>query len=228
MGSSTTVHALRAVDLEIDVGELVAIMGTSGSGKSTMLNILGTLDRPSGGRYILDGEDVGQMPDRALAQFRNRKVGFVFQSFNLLPRYTALRNVELPMLYGGVARAERRRRAEAALAMVGLADRMSHQPSELSGGQQQRVSIARSLVQNPVLLLADEPTGALDSETTTQIMDLFCELHRRGMTIIIVTHEPAVAAYAHRVLRMRDGRVVSDERNQALPVAAPRLAGGGG
>jgi putative ABC transport system ATP-binding protein len=212
---NTTVHALRSVDLEIGAGEMVAIMGASGSGKSTLLNILGTLDRPDGGRYTLDGQDVSDLGDRALAQFRNRKIGFVFQSFNLLPRYTAARNVELPMLYGGVPRAERRVRAEAALERVGLGDRMHHQPNELSGGQQQRVSIARSLVQNPVLLLADEPTGALDSETTLQIMDLFCELHRAGMTIILVTHEPAVAEYAQRILRVKDGRIVADERVSA-------------
>jgi len=211
MGTST-VQALRSVDLGIGAGEMVAIMGASGSGKSTLLNILGTLDRPDGGRYSLDGQDVSVLGDKALAQFRNRKIGFVFQSFNLLPRYSATRNVELPMLYGGVPRLDRRRRAEAALAKVGLGDRMHHQPNELSGGQQQRVSIARALVQNPVLLLADEPTGALDSETTLQIMDLFCELHRGGMTIILVTHEPAVAEYAQRVLRVRDGRIVADER----------------
>jgi putative ABC transport system ATP-binding protein len=217
---NTTVHALRSVDLGIAAGEMVAIMGASGSGKSTLLNILGTLDRPDGGRYILDGQSVSVLGDSALAAFRNRKIGFVFQAFNLLPRYTAARNVELPMLYGGVPRAERRQRAEAALRRVGLGDRLHHQPNELSGGQQQRVSIARALVQNPVLLLADEPTGALDSETTLQIMDLFCELHRAGMTIILVTHEPAVAEYAERVLRVRDGRIVSDERRvSVLPSA---------
>jgi putative ABC transport system ATP-binding protein len=219
---TTIVHALREVDLGIDAGEMVAIMGASGSGKSTLLNILGTLDRPSGGQYILDGQDVAVLGDRELAQFRNRKIGFVFQAFNLLPRYSALRNVELPMLYGGVPRQERRRRAEAALRRVGLGDRMHHQPNELSGGQQQRVSIARSLVQEPVLLLADEPTGALDSETTVQIMDLFSELHRAGMTIIVVTHEPSVAEYAHRVLRVKDGRIVADERQG---VAMPQAAG---
>jgi putative ABC transport system ATP-binding protein len=217
---ATTVHALREVDLEIDAGEMVAIMGASGSGKSTLLNIVGTLDRPSGGRYILDGQDVAELADRELAQFRNRKIGFVFQAFNLLPRYSALRNVELPMLYGGVPRAERRRRAEAALERVGLGDRMHHQPNELSGGQQQRVSIARALVQEPVMLLADEPTGALDSETTVQIMALFSELHTAGMTVILVTHEGSVAEYAHRVLRVRDGRIVSDERQGGVAAQA--------
>ena len=216
---NTTVQALRAVDLGIEAGEMVAIMGASGSGKSTLLNILGTLDRPDGGRYRLDGQDVSVLGDKALAQFRNRKIGFVFQAFNLLPRYSATRNVELPLLYGGVPRPERRRRAEAALTRVGLGDRMHHQPNELSGGQQQRVSIARALVGNPVMLLADEPTGALDSETTLQIMELFCELHRAGMTIILVTHEPAVAEYAQRILRVRDGRIVADERVRRLQSA---------
>jgi putative ABC transport system ATP-binding protein len=206
------VHALRQVSLRIRRGELVAVMGASGSGKSTLMNIIGTLDRPSAGRYLLDGDAVEDLDPLTQARLRNAKVGFVFQSFNLLARHTALANVEVPLIYGRVRRGERRRRALEALARVGLADRVHHLPAQLSGGQQQRVAIARAIVTRPLLLLADEPTGALDTETTAQIMDLFCELHRAGMTVVVVTHEPLVASYAERTIRFRDGRIVSDER----------------
>jgi putative ABC transport system ATP-binding protein len=207
------VQALRGVSLAIGQGEFVAIMGASGSGKSTLMNILGTLDRPSEGRYLLDGIPVEELDPVAQSRLRNQKIGFVFQSFNLLPRHSALANVEVPLVYARVRRAERRRRAVAALEQVGLADRVHHHPSQLSGGQQQRVAIARAIVTRPILLLADEPTGALDTEITSQIMELFCDLHGAGMTVVIVTHEPQVAAYARRVIRFRDGRVISDEPN---------------
>ncbi len=219
------VPALRDVTLAVDGGQMVAVMGASGSGKSTLLNILGTLDRPTAGEYLLDGERVARMSDRELALFRNRKIGFVFQSFNLLPRYTALANVELPLIYAGISRRDRRQRAQAALERVGLADRVTHVPSQLSGGQQQRVSIARALVVEPVVLLADEPTGALDSETTVQIMELLADLNRSGMTIVVVTHEPGVAAYAGRVVRFRDGQIMSDESQIPHSVAAPFVRG---
>jgi putative ABC transport system ATP-binding protein len=205
------VHALRSVDLEIRRGEMVAIMGASGSGKSTMLHILGTLDRPSEGHYFLDGEPVDNLDEYELSALRNRKMGFVFQQFNLLPRDTARQNVELPMVYAGERPPVRRQRALLALDRVGLSDRVDHLPNQLSGGQQQRVSIARALVNDPLLLLADEPTGALDSATTKQVMELFVELHHEGMTVVIVTHDASIASYAERVVRFEDGVLLSDE-----------------
>jgi putative ABC transport system ATP-binding protein len=212
MMGEVEVRALKEVSLSIHTGEMVAIMGTSGSGKSTLLNIVGTLDRPSSGHYFLDGTAVEDLDEQELSGLRNRKLGFVFQSFNLLPRDTALANVELPLIYSGVRPSVRRRRAREALERVGLGDRLDHVPNQLSGGQQQRVSIARAIVNDPVLLLADEPTGALDTATSEQVMELFCELHRQGMTVALVTHDPGVAGYAERVVRFRDGGIVSDER----------------
>jgi len=202
------IHALSGVDLTIDRGEYVAIMGPSGSGKSTLMNLIGCLDRPSGGRYLLDGIPVEAMTEDELAEVRNRKIGFVFQTFNLLARTTALQNVELPLVYARISRAQRREMAEDALKAVGLGDRMSHQPNELSGGQRQRVAIARALVNRPSLLLADEPTGNLDSQTGREILDLFQELHSRGNSIIMVTHEDDVAKEAQRVIHIRDGKIV--------------------
>ena len=209
MGTET-VTALDGVSLGIDEGEFLAVMGPSGSGKSTFMNVIGCLDRPSSGVYRLAGEEVSALTTAQLAGVRNRRIGFVFQQFNLLQRADALANVELPMIYAGVDRAERRRRAQEALARVGLAERAHHRPLELSGGQQQRVAIARALVNNPAVLLADEPTGALDSRTSLDIMLLFQQLNRQGVTVIIVTHEEEVASYARRVVRFRDGRVVGD------------------
>jgi putative ABC transport system ATP-binding protein len=217
-------YALNDLSLEVAAGQYTAIMGASGSGKSTLMNILGALDRPSRGRYRLDGELVSEMSDNKLSDLRNRKVGFVFQSFNLLPRLNAVENVEVPLIYAGVRRAERRARAIAALREVGLGDRLGHRPTQLSGGQQQRVAIARALVTRPRLLLADEPTGALDSDTTHQILDMLDGLHRGGLTILVVTHEPDVAARAERVVMVRDGRVVSD--GPPDQVLANRLGGG--
>jgi putative ABC transport system ATP-binding protein len=214
------VHALRGVSLDIAEGEFVAIMGTSGSGKSTMMNIVGCLDRPTRGTYVLDGQDVSALSKDERADIRSRKIGFVFQGFNLLSRTSALENVELPMLYAGVEAGERRRRAAAALLSVGLAGREQNHPNQLSGGQQQRVAIARALVNDPTLILADEPTGALDSRTSVEVMEIFQRLNReRGITLVLVTHEPDIAAYADRVVVFKDGRIKKDTR-----VAAPRDA----
>ena len=210
MGAET-VHALRDVSLTIERGEYVAIMGPSGSGKSTLMNLVGCLDTPTGGSYELNGHFVSALNDNQLAEIRNREIGFIFQTFNLLPRSDALRNVELPLVYAGVKAAERRKIALAKLASVGLADRVHHKPNELSGGQRQRVAVARALVNNPAILLADEPTGNLDSKTGVEILGLFGELSRTGNTIIVVTHEEAVARHARRIIRIRDGGVASDE-----------------
>jgi len=215
----TEVHAVAGVDLVVERGEYVAIMGASGSGKSTLMNIIGCLDAPTRGRYRLDGVDVRRIAEHQQSKVRNRKIGFIFQSFNLIPRTTALANVELPLAYAGVKPAERRRRALAALDRVGLGDRVGHLPSELSGGQQQRVALARAIVTDPVLLLADEPTGALDSRSTEGVLELFAELNAAGRTVVVITHEDDVAAHASRVVRMRDGLVVSDTRRAAAPCA---------
>jgi putative ABC transport system ATP-binding protein len=213
MGSER-ILALRGVTLEIHRNEYVAIMGPSGSGKSTMMNVLGCLDTPSAGEYWLNGEEVSRLTDDALARVRNREIGFVFQTFNLLPRATALHNVELPLVYAGVRARERRERAAAALKRVGLAERMHHRPNELSGGQRQRVAIARALVNQPSILLADEPTGNLDSVTSDEIMEVFAALHAGGQTVIMVTHEPDIAARAQRRIVLRDGQVESDRVGQ--------------
>ncbi len=205
-----TIHALRGVSLDIVRNEYVAIMGPSGSGKSTMMNMLGCLDTPSAGEYWLNGQEVSRLTDDALARVRNREIGFVFQTFNLLPRASALQNVELPLVYAGTPSGERRDRATEALTRVGLQHRMQHRPNELSGGQRQRVAIARALVNQPSILLADEPTGNLDSTTSEEIMEVFGDLHAQGQTVIMVTHEPDIAARAARVVTLRDGRVESD------------------
>jgi len=210
------VHALRGVSLSIERGDFVAIMGASGSGKSTLMNILGCLDLPTTGRYLLDGVDVRGMDTDQLADVRNRKIGFVFQSFNLIPRTPALANVELPMVYAGLSKKARRRRAERALRRVGLADRVEHLPSELSGGQQQRVAVARAIATNPAIILADEPTGNLDSAATQEVMDVFVELNAEGRTVVVITHEEEVAAHATRVLRLRDGQIIDDQRQRPI------------
>jgi putative ABC transport system ATP-binding protein len=209
------VHALAGVDLRIARNEYVALTGPSGSGKSTLMNLLGCLDTPSSGQYVLNGQDVAHMDDDALAQVRNREIGFVFQSFHLLPRQTVLQNVMQPLVYRGLAHRERVRRATEALEKVGLGTRLSHRPNQLSGGQRQRVAVARALVGEPSLLLADEPTGNLDSATSRDIMALFDALHAQGQTVVVVTHEPDIAAHAQRVLRVMDGRIVGDDANPA-------------
>jgi len=209
------IEILHGINLSIDKGEFVALMGPSGSGKSTMMNILGCLDKPTAGTYILDGEDTGNLTDSQLARIRNRKIGFVFQSFNLLPKTSALENVELPLIYAGIPNPERRLRAMEALKLVGLHDRMYHEPTQLSGGQQQRVAIARGIVNRAPILMADEPTGNLDSKTTAEIMELFVKLNQElGITIILVTHEPDVATYANRIIYLKDGHIINDVRAQ--------------
>ncbi len=211
----TVVRALDGVSLTIESGEFTAIMGPSGSGKSTLMNILGCLDRPTSGSYKLDGAEVATLSDDELAITRNKKIGFVFQNFNLLARMSALQNVALPMVYAGVAKEGRLERAKKALTMVGLAERMHHRPNELSGGQRQRVAIARALVNEPTIILADEPTGNLDSRSGDEIMEIFCELNRQGRTVVLVTHEPDIAAYTRRTVLFRDGVMVKDERREA-------------
>lgn len=209
---SETIYVLKGIDLEINKGEYVALMGPSGSGKSTLMNLLGCLDTPTSGDYILNNKDVSKMHDDELADIRNKEIGFVFQTFNLMPRTSALDNVALPMVYAGYSKADRNARATEVLTQVGLSDRMEHKSNELSGGQRQRVAIARALVNNPSIILADEPTGNLDSKTSVEIMNLFNEIHANGNTVILVTHEEDIAAYAHRIIRLRDGMIEKDER----------------
>lgn len=210
------VKVLKGIDLDIERGEYVAIMGPSGSGKSTLMNLLGCLDTPTSGTYILNGKDASQMGDDELAEIRNKEIGFVFQTFNLLPRTTALENVALPMIYAGYNKTDRKKRAEEVLTNVGLGDRMDHKPNQLSGGQRQRVAVGRALVNKPSIILADEPTGNLDSKTSVEIMNLFDEIHAAGNTVILVTHEEDIAEHAHRIIRLRDGMIESDERKEVL------------
>jgi putative ABC transport system ATP-binding protein len=214
--ASETIYALRSISLEIHKNEYVALMGPSGSGKSTLMNVLGCLDTPTSGEYILNGKSVANMRDDELAEVRNKEIGFVFQTFNLLPRSTALENVMLPLVYAGLSKSERIGKATYALEQVGLKDRMSHRPNELSGGQRQRVAIARALVNNPAIILADEPTGNLDSRTSIEIMAMFESIHQAGNTIIVVTHEENIARYAHRIVRVKDGEVESDLLNKTI------------
>lgn len=209
-----TINVLKGIDLQINKGEYVALMGPSGSGKSTLMNILGCLDTPTSGTYILNNKDVSQMHDDDLAEIRNKEIGFVFQTFNLLPRTTALDNVALPMIYAGYSKSERNERAKEVLTQVGLSDRMDHQPNQLSGGQRQRVAVARALVNNPSIILADEPTGNLDSKTSIEIMNLFNDIHKNGNTVILVTHEEDIAKYAHRIIRLKDGMIENDYENK--------------
>jgi putative ABC transport system ATP-binding protein len=217
------IHALKSVSLHINKGEFVALMGPSGSGKSTLMNILGCLDTPTKGVYVLNGIDVSRMTDNDLAEVRNQEIGFVFQTFNLLPRSTALDNVALPLIYAGVNKADRELRARTALENVGLGNRVTHKPNELSGGQRQRVAVARALINNPSIILADEPTGNLDTKTSVEIMGLLEEIHSKGNTIILVTHEEDIAQHAHRIVRMRDGLIENDYLNTDIKTVSPRL-----
>jgi putative ABC transport system ATP-binding protein len=220
----TTVHALDGVTLSINSGEFAAIIGPSGSGKSTLMNILGCLDQPTGGSYRLDGEEVASLNDARLAITRNKKIGFVFHNFNLLPRMSALQNVALPLVYAGVDRRTRLERARENLAIVGLDDRRDHRPNELSGGQRQRVAIARALINGPPIVIADEPTGNLDTKSSNEIMDIFCRLNQQGRTIIMVTHEPDIAAYAHRIIHVRDGKILKDEVRQEVETCSGKVS----
>ena len=222
------IHALRSITTTIFRNEYVALMGSSGSGKSTLMNIIGCLDTPSGGEYTLRGINVSHMSDHELAEVRNKEIGFVFQTFNLLPRSTALDNVALPLVYAGVSKSERQERALKVLNDVGLGDRVKHQPNELSGGQRQRVAVARALVNNPAIILADEPTGNLDSKTSEEIMILFEEIHRKGNTIVVVTHEDVIARHAHRIIRLRDGLIESDQPNDKISSASGMKVSGSG